>query len=735
MSQLQQPRALSRPGSGDHSMKTDVVKPQGIFFNPVRMVVPLFQRPYVWSKETQWEPLWQDIVRLIEVIEHHDPAATHFLGAIVIQQVPVGLGSLPAWNVIDGQQRLTTLQLLLDALHSELERRGFTGQASRVSSLVENPPEHCDGADDRFKLWPTNRDRQSFSTVMSAPTPVDYASLDPTRLRDAHRYFAESITAWLGEGGDAERRARVLVATVTDRLEIASISLDANEDAQAIFETLNARGTPLSAADLIKNFVFQQIEGTAAERAYFEYWADFETPWWETEVTTGRVKHSRSSLFLWQWLVARTLNDFPIREVFTQFKHYVNTVAKDVALLLPQIKRAADRYRALVEGAERQSGPLSRDELFGYRIGVLDSEVARPLLIWLDEPEQEGIADADRRRILEVLESWFVRRALVKVQSQGSNRFIVDLLKSVDARPKDEVAAAVEEFLVASQSSVGYWPGDDEVREALTGAPAYWRYLRGRLRMVLEALEDHRRGYPDGQRLTMGPIVRSKATIEHLMPQEWRKNWDTGLDEEQEAARGRAIQQLGNLTIVTQTLNSRVSNGGWEAKRSHFRKSDDVLLTRDAIELADDNGGWDESAIEARTEQLIDEILAVWPAPDGHRRQQEDAADAVPSAAIDLAQLVSSGWLEAGTELTSREGMYGGARAAVAQDGRVYIGDVAYDTPSGAGRAVVGRGVKGWHFWRLVATGDSLADIRDRYIASLGDVGADLAIDDEDETR
>ena len=101
-------------------MKTDVVKPKEVFYNPTRLVVPLFQRPYVWSKETQWAPLWEDIVRLIEVIQHHNQNATHFLGAIVIQQVPAALGGLPTWNVIDGQQRLTTLQILLDALHRQL---------------------------------------------------------------------------------------------------------------------------------------------------------------------------------------------------------------------------------------------------------------------------------------------------------------------------------------------------------------------------------------------------------------------------------------------------------------------------------------------------------------------------------------------------------------------------------------------------------------------------------------
>ena len=374
-------------------MKTEVVQPHDIFYRPKRMVVPLFQRPYVWSKETQWQPLWQDIARLIDVISKHDPNATHFLGAIVIQQVPTALGALQSWNVIDGQQRLTTLQLLLGALHAELTRRGFSNAADRIHPLIENPEAERDAAEDRYKVWPTNRDRPAFAAVMSAPAPIASRALPASRMRDAHRFFAETIGEWLGEDDDAERRARSLVRRLSRRgSRSASISLDANEDAQAIFETLNARGTPLSAADLIKNFVFQQLPAKEAEAAYQQYWADFETPWWEAEVTSGRIKNTRSSLFMWQWLVARTLEDiFPIREVFTQFKHYVSTVAKDIRALLPQIpKRAADRYRAVIEGAAQPVGALSRTELFSYRIGALNTDVARPLLIWLDEPAAGG---------------------------------------------------------------------------------------------------------------------------------------------------------------------------------------------------------------------------------------------------------------------------------------------------------------------------------------------------------
>ncbi|MCR2824289.1 GmrSD restriction endonuclease domain-containing protein [Microbacterium sp. zg.Y909] len=702
-------------------MKTEVVKPQDVFYNPTRLTVPLFQRPYVWSQREQWEPLWEDLVRLIDVIEGHNQDATHFLGAIVIQQVPARLGALPTWNVIDGQQRLTTLQLLLDALHAQLERRGLGDYADQVLPLVENPKSFRKAGEDRFKLWPTNRDRASFAAVMSAPPPITYASLPASRLRDAHLYFSDAIDTWLGED-DAEQRASLLVGAITERLEIASIRLDANEDAQAIFETLNARGTPLSAADLIKNYIFQQIDATNAEQDYLTYWADFETPWWETEVTSGRIKNPRASLFLWQWLVARTLTDFPIREVFTQFKHYVNTVEKDVSALLPQIKAAADRYRTIIEGSENPNGPLSRAQLFSYRVGTLDSEISRPLLIWLDEPEQAGVPDADRTRILSLLESWFVRRALVKAPSQGSNRFLVDMLRVLSRRPKDELTSGVEDFLVANHTVLGYWPGDDEVRAALTEANVYGQYRRGRVRMVLEAIEDAKRGYPGANPLAMGPIVRGKATIEHLMPQKWRAHWAADLSEDEERERDRRVHQLGNLTIVTQALNSRISNGSWEQKRAHFLASDDVLITKQALALAGDRP-WDERAIAARTKQMIDQILTVWPAPPGHIGMEVPPPPPVTRASVDVAQLVDAGWLATGTELVPRQQAVSGATAIVSQDGRLYIGDTAYDTPSAAaGAAYSGKGaVNGWWFWGIAGTGRRLTDVRADYLASFGD--------------
>lgn len=715
-------------------MKPDKESPQKVFFQPARLIVPLFQRPYVWSRELQWEPLWQDIERLTELLGKN-PTATHFLGAFVVQQLPTELGHMPAWSVIDGQQRLTTLQILLDALHAQLVARGETLLAGQVEPLIENPPAFRKGPDDQYKVWPTNHDRAGFASVMSAIAPLDYSKVVASKLAEAHEFFGKAIGDWLTDGRDPGASAHLLVTAVTAQLELVSIRLDPNEDAQAIFETLNARGVPLSAADLIKNFVFQNYVGTDAqvETAYHDSWAELETPWWVTLVTAGRVTHPRSSWFLWHWLRARKLEDFPIRELFSQFKEYVTSGSHSLTKLLPEIKSAADSYRAVIEGSQQPNGPLTRAQWFSYRVGTLDSEVVRPLLIWLDEEPQSDVPDADKTQIFKLLESWFVRRAIVKAPSQGANRFIVDLMLQLSRQSHDRLAVEVESYLASNKTPVGYWPDDVEVTAALKGAPAYNKYLRVRLRMILEALEDHRRGYPDWTAMGMGPVARGIGTVEHLLPQKWRPNWPTQwpADEAEAKAttRDRMLHELGNLTLVTQKLNSKVSNGSWAAKVAHFQHVNDVLLTNDVIQLAPTV--WDERSIADRTAALAASILEVWPAPVGHVGLAAQIAPHPTSGDVDLVLLVSEGLVAPGAVLVARPAVLKGARAAVGLDGRIFVGDVGYDTPSAAGVAANSEGlykggINGWRFWKLEESGKSLWDVRNEYRISLGeDSGSD----------
>jgi hypothetical protein len=153
-------------------MDPQVRTPQAIFMQPQRLLVPLFQRPYVWNEELQWEPLWKDLERVATRLLQ-SPSTTqapHFLGAVVLQQLPTPTSDLQQRTVIDGQQRLTTLQLLLDALHSEITIAGASMPAARLEPLIANAEAFRRQKEDRFKVWPTNRDRPAFNEEREART-------------------------------------------------------------------------------------------------------------------------------------------------------------------------------------------------------------------------------------------------------------------------------------------------------------------------------------------------------------------------------------------------------------------------------------------------------------------------------------------------------------------------------------------------------------------------------------
>ena len=724
-------------------MKPDKVSPHDVFYQPARMVVPLFQRPYVWSKDRQWAPLWEDILRLTELVKRQRHDATHFLGAFVVQQVPGEFGQLPQWSVIDGQQRLTTLQVLLDALYTQLEGHGQTILAAQVKPLIENPPAFVKQPHDRYKVWPTNLDRPGFTAVMlrdeQSPTPV----VTDSKFTEAHQFFSDRIAEYLGESSTPEHDASILVDAVSRRLEIVSIRLDADEDAQAIFETLNARGEPLSAADLIKNYVFQRLGGSEqdAEQAYVKHWAQFETAWWLSLTAAGRVVQPRSTWFLWHWLRAQLLEDFPIRELFSQFKQY--TAERNITFdeLLPRIHAAAERYRDTVEGSQAPGGVLNRTQWFSYRISTLDSDLIRPLLIWLEEDAQRAIPDPVRNRLLQILESWFVRRALVKANSNGSNRVVFSLLVALTRVAPDEVADRAEEFLKQQTIDSGYWPSDDEVRAALVGAPAYRRYSRSRLRMMLEAVEDHRRGFPDGNSMSMGPVPRGIGNIEHLMPQKWETHWPiTGPDAEVlrlSSERNAKVQELGNLTLLTNKLNARISNSAWSDKQHHLRGSSDLLLTNEVLHNAPER--WDETMITQRTARMIDEILNIWPAPTDLPKRTSPRPQERFASQFDIRLLSAEGLVAVGDVFHPKASEHRHIAAIINQRGYLQIGETEFQTPSGAGVHVyelVGRqrSIDGWRFWIRESDGRSLYSLRDQYVEQMeADPELDDDFEDDDE--
>jgi hypothetical protein len=715
-----------------------------VFMQPQRLIVPLFQRPYVWNQEQQWEPLWGDVARVAKRLlgseMHHHP---HFLGAVVLQQVHNKIGSLQERVIIDGQQRLTTLQLLLDALHAEFQTLGATQAASRLDSLIVNQEAFWERPEDRFKVWPTNRDRPAFNAVMRAEAPVDYSELaEPqARLVMAHKYFSESAREWLFENGPEEafERAEALEQAVRELLQLVVIELGADENAQEIFETLNARGAQLTAADLIKNFVFQRLveDGVEVESVYESQWKDFETAFWESEISVGRVRHARSAVFLNQWLIAKTGEEVVAREVFSRFKTFADFDAgMSMFEMVTQVHHAATLYRGLVERAASLVGPIDRAELFVYRTSALESEIVKPFVLFLLDPDAEAIPVRQLEKALSVVESWIVRRMLVRATTKAYNQLVSELIVQLRKGERSQAGDIVEGYLSSQTGDARYWPDDDELRREIPSLLAYRRMRGGRVRMVLEAIEDYRRGWV-GDNVGLGGerVTRGKLAVEHVMPRKWFQHWPVTDTELAARERDRLLHTFGNLTLLTGKLNSSVSNGPWvgkNSKRDGLESHDVLMLNRDLLSLATDD--WNEDKIRDRTGDLTEAIIKIWPVPDGHRSGSAQLARIKKQ--VDIADLLNAGLLESGETLFPRSQNPQGMIAIILSDGSLDIGGEIFATPSAAAMSITGNPTNGWWYF-LSQDGvksSSLRTLRSTYAEGLSeDIEDEIEDDDTDE--
>lgn len=726
-------------------METQVRTPQMVFMQPQRLVVPLFQRPYVWNQENQWEPLWNDIVRVADRLlrapqTKHYP---HFLGAVVLQQIQSPTGLMQERTIIDGQQRLTTLQLLLDALHLEFLTAGATAPALRIEPLVTNADPFRSHPEDQFKVWPTNRDRPAFNAVMGAERPLDYSVVGfvGERMVEAHRYFSEQARAWLALNGeeDIEQRALAIETVARELLQMVVIDLAADENAQEIFETLNARGAPLTAADLIKNFVFQRLQesGANVEQAYERHWKEFETAFWEAELNVGRLRYARSSIFLNHWLVARTGEEVVAREVFTRFKTFASFDAgKDMAGLLEEVDRAARVYRDFTERSSKLTGPIDRLGVFGYRTGVMESEIIKPLVLHLLDPEASTVPEDQLRKALDATESWMVRRMLVRATTKAYNQVVAEIITQL--RKSDRAAAGdvIETYLAGQTSASRYWPDDDEVREELKTLLAYRRLGRGRLRMVLEAIEDHLRGWRD-EKVPLGEerVARGKLHIEHVMPRKWELHWPLpqGLRADE---RDRLIHTVGNLTLLTGRLNSKVSNGPWigtDGKRHGLEAHDVLMLNRELLKGSE--VAWTDTEIRKRSDCLASLIIEIWPVPEGHTSGFAHEKP-TPRHRVDVLDLLNAGFLDQGAVLVPRRKKFEDIEATVLVDGRIDIGGAVHGSPSEAAKAITGKQTNGWWFFLVDKPSKrSLRDVRRDYLEAFAedvDEGDDEGEDDDE---
>lgn len=602
-------------------MEANAYDLNAIFSKDCRYVVPLFQRPYVWDQETQWEPLWQDLVAVTERKGSGKEELPHFLGAVVLEQVKTPTGATETRQVIDGQQRFTTLQILVTALRDFVRGQGVDQAARALEKLCLNDDPLARDPDHKFKVWPTNQDREAFRRVMTAGSPEAlceaYERQDRVhhlghRIPDAYLYFYAAAERWLASksGASVEERLTDLALAVRGGLKVVVIDLGEKDDAQVIFETLNARGTPLLPADLVKNFLFRAAEdaGEPVDGLYREYWRPFdeEAGFWRTEVRHGRISRPRIDSFLQYYLTLETRDEVPASQLFETFRRLV----ADRSDRKPSDHlRSLCRYGAIFRGLTET--PNDRPEAtFLYRLETLDTTTIYPLLLRVFA-ELGGEAHArERRAILRDLESYLVRRVICGYTTKNYNRIFLDVMGWCESH--GYTAESLRGYLGGLAGDSVRWPTDDELRSAWMTHELYRGLLRRRLRMILEALNEAL-----ASEFSEDVEIKGKLTVEHILPQSWQTHWPLPADlspaQRVEAieARNKALHRIGNLTLLNKKLNPKLSNSAWTVKRPTILEHSSLALNRHFQDVQE----WSESRIDERSAALFERVQRIWSRP------------------------------------------------------------------------------------------------------------------------
>ena len=397
----------------------------------------------------------------------------------------------------------------------------------------------------------------------------------------------------------------MLRITLSSLLQVVSINLEPGDNPQVIFETLNARGTPLLAMDLVKNAVFfgAQREKADVDRLNHEVWEpQLGDKYWRKNVRQGRLNRPRAELFLMHWLAMKLGRIIPATELYAEFRAHIlgATEQSSTADLIHELCDDA----AVLRGFDSQP-PGSVEEQFFRHLDALDTTTVIPVALLLYRSPE--ITLEQRHTGLQALESWLVRRMLCGLATQGYNRLMADLLKAIkgDVDHADDV---IVEFLRSSDANSAIWPTDEMVTSFLTTRHIYGYISQKRIVMVLSQVEMLLRRCNKVEDIYTLP---KNLTVEHLMPQKWREHWPLPADSDPEQREAR-INQLGNLTLTSGSLNSSLSNGTWETKRPALVQHSLLALNQQVA--AQEN--WDEDSIKRRGGELAEQICGLWPGPE-----------------------------------------------------------------------------------------------------------------------
>lgn len=538
-------------------------------------VIPLFQRPYSWER-SDWETLWNDIIETYRF----NPVGGHFLGSIVSKSLPGTPEGVSPYVVIDGQQRLTTLSILLAALRDRISKGDPEG-VERINELClmnkfANDEYH-------YKIRPTQADLPHYFALIDG-TYNSADTVEPNLIFQAYDFFFDALGKNIdeedGEQLDLARVERLLL----DELEVVSITLEDDDNEYRIFESLNWKGAPLSQADLLRNYFFMRIRADQQQELYDSVWLPMQA-----------MLDSKALADFFRYQYMSTGHFVREKDIYLKWRGKLDRLEPDeLATKMRELAGFAQYYKRLIE-PEAEPDPSVRERL--ERMNRWGGQTMYPFVLWLYEGAGgRNVDSAGLSIVLRLIESYLVRRLFCGIPTQGSNRFFMELATRI---PDGNIVEVVRQALSLPTGS-RRWPTDQEFREGLNSYELYEGSRAEQRRLVIESFEQD---YENKE-----PAELRGLTVEHIMPQQLTDEWRDALGPNAYSIHSLLLHTLGNLTLTG--YNPELSNRSYSEKRRLFQKSN-LAMNRKIAEDAE----WGPEQIRSRAERLAVRAIKIWPGP------------------------------------------------------------------------------------------------------------------------
>jgi uncharacterized protein with ParB-like and HNH nuclease domain len=540
-------------------MNANEAKLQPILEGTKQYVVPLFQRPYSWDKD-QWGRLWDD---LKELCEESNPR-NHFMGSIVTMPTTSVPEGVTKYLLIDGQQRLTTIFIILALLRDRATQNANKELAEEIHNTLLVNTYKKEG--DYFKLLPTQNDRSHFQNLIES-TMFD----ESNSITNAYKFFDRKIK-------QNNINEELLKKIITNHLSVISILLDINDNPYLVFEGLNAKGKPLSQADLIRNYFFMRIHVNDQERIYHLYWKPMQDALGEDLTEFIRHYLMKDGTFVRQNDVYFMLKDLTSKE--------------DVIQWLEDLKRFADYYQKITDPLKEDNANI---RLAMSRINRLQVTTIFPFLLNCYHNYHIGMINAGEFiDILRIIENFIIRRYICNVPTNQLNKIFPPLNLQIQNASHSSFVDGARIIL----QNKGY-PKDIEFKERLKDAKLYGQGDRAiKTKLILETIEE---SFGHKERIDFEGVQ-----LEHIMPQTLDPNWKDYLGDDWEKTHDLLLHSLGNLTLTA--YNPEISNAKFDQKKKYYSESH-IEMNKYFSDISE----WKKEDIERRSEFLSDKALEIWP--------------------------------------------------------------------------------------------------------------------------